>query len=153
MFAVLHAGHDELGEFVGCPELDFEHQPPAFLGELGEREEVGDRGVVDEDVDGPEPFDGGGHELAAIVGFGEVAGDRDGVTSGGAYVLDGFLQRAGLSGVGLERAGGCGDPHAFGGQSRGDRCPEAAAGPGDDRDPGSSGLVHCRPPVVQHLIC
>ena len=86
-----------------------------------------DAGVVDEDVDAPELLDGGVDERLAVLGLGDVGGDRDRAAARRLDELLGLLEL--LDAPRAERDVGAGLS-----QRLGERHPEAGRGAGDDRD-------------------
>ena len=86
-----------------------------------------DAGVVDEHVDPSELGHRGVDERLALLGVGDVGGDRDDAAPGVAYELRGLLEPVDPSGA--ERHVGPGL-----GQGLGERDAEAAGGAGHDRD-------------------
>ena len=133
--ALAHRRQDELGEVEGRIDLHLHHQLEALLGELGDRHEVGDGGVVDEDVDRAEGGGGLLDQPLALVGLGQVGLDERAWPPARLMRSTVSLQRAGQAA--LARLGGAGArPRrgAFHGQARGDGLADAAAGAGDQRD-------------------
>ena len=131
-----HARQHELGQLERCPHLHLEHHPVVLLGERLDGAEPRDRAVVDEHVDRAELALGLGDEAGAVLGPGEVGGDRHGRAAGVDDRLHGLVDRAferALAGLGRARRHG--DARSLGGEAAGDLGADAAAGAGDDGDP------------------
>ena len=71
-----HAGQDELGQLERRPHLDLEHHPEVLLRERLDGAEPGDGAVVDEDVDRAQLALGLLDQAGAVLGAGQVGGDR-----------------------------------------------------------------------------
>src|SRR5207302_5947087 len=71
-----HPGDDQLGQFERGTDLDLEHQPVVALLEVLYGLEVGDRGVVDEHVDGSQLLLDGGDERTPVGLAGEIGVHR-----------------------------------------------------------------------------
>src|SRR4029077_16587841 len=90
--------------------------------------ELVNTGVVDEDIEAPEVFDGGGDDALGFFRLGDIAGDSDGFASGGGDGGDDLIS-AGFAG-GVVHDYGC----TFGGEGLGDGGSDTFGGAGDDCD-------------------
>ena len=125
--ARLHHAPARLRHPVAAVEVDVDDLAE-LVGLLARRRVGGpDAGVVDEDVDAPELLDGGVDERLAVLGLGDVGGDRDRPPARRLDELLGLLQL--LDAPRAERDVGAGLS-----QRLGERHPEARRGSGDDRD-------------------
>ena len=95
--ARLHVADARLRHPVGAVEVDVDHLPELLRRLLGRRVGGADPGVVDEDVEPAERVLGLLRDAMAVVGDGDVGGDRD---AAAAECLD--------VGLGLLRGGRCG---------------------------------------------
>ena len=99
-----------------------------LFGDVFERREFVDAGVVDEHVEAAVGFFGFGEEAGDVGLFGDVGLDGDGFAAVGGDFGDDFVG-AGFAGGVVDDDGG-----AFGGERFGDGCADAFGGAGDDRD-------------------
>ena len=115
-------------------EVDRGGAQPAVDGEVLDRDEVGERGVVDQHIGLPVGVDAGLDDGGALVVFGDIAGHSGGLAAGLLNVLDGHFERAG-QGVGALLQGARRRDHfrAFGRVALGDCRADAAARAGHDR--------------------
>ncbi len=122
-----HVRDGRFGQMEHGRDVGLEGVVPLFVGDLFQRlagHLVG--GVVHEDVDLAERFYGGGDDVPAVLGIGDVAADEDGFA---ARLLDEPGRVLGVA-VLVE----VGDEHvsAFAGESDGHRPADAAVTAGDD---------------------
>jgi len=111
-------------ESHGAEKLQRKAVGPVFIGQLEKITAFGRTGVVDEKVDGPESLDGGGDDFRGGLGFTEVGGMHQALsTARGGY----FLKQ-------VFRAGDQHEAHLFLGQGQRDGVSDTATGAGDDGD-------------------
>ena len=133
--ALAHVRQHELGELERRPHLHVHHQPEPLLRKLRHRDEVGDGGVVHQDVDGAERLPGLLDQAVAILGTGQVRLHGDGLPARCLDALDRVGDRARQIVIRrFHRAGRGDDLCPFHGEPAGDRLADAAAGAGDHGD-------------------
>ena len=128
------AGSTSWARWSGASDLDVEHELHALRGELGDRDEVGDRRVVDEDVDRcPPSTTASATRRSRSSGIRDVRGDRRPrcrPQRGSARRSRGSCPRAGSSRV--HRSRGDDDRRARAAEALGDRRADAPARPCHD---------------------
>ena len=116
----------------GRIDLHLHHQLEALLSEVDHRHEVGDGGIVDEDVDGT--IEGGGlvDQALAVLHKRQVGLDKGRFGARPAQAVHRVVQGARQAALaGLSGPGRGHDPGALHGQAGADRLTYAAAGAGD----------------------
>ena len=93
-----HPRHDQLGQVERALHLDVEHELEAARGEFGDRGEVGDGGVADQDVRRAELVGGFCDEALPVLRLGQVGADRHRRAAGRADLLGGLGDGAGERG-------------------------------------------------------
>ena len=74
--ALAHGRDRQLGQVQRCQHVHLHHQPHASLGELVERSQECDGGVVDEDVRRTSPVDDLAEQALPFLGLGQVGPQR-----------------------------------------------------------------------------
>jgi hypothetical protein len=104
--ASAQARQDQRGQVERRLDLDREHQRVPLGGEILDAREVGDRGVVDQDVGGPDGAHHLGEKPCAFLGLGQIRLNRDRPPASGNDLVAGLTERSLVLGIGVHRAGG-----------------------------------------------
>ncbi len=130
-----HRRQHQLRQVEGRIDLHFHHQLEALLGEVRDRDEVGDGGVVHQDVDRAVGGRGLLDQPLALGRLRQVGLDQHRLAAGLADARDGVDERAGEPALAVfRRAGRDHDLGALYGEPRADGLADPAAGAGDQGD-------------------
>ena len=117
--------------------MDVDDGIPVALVHVEQHPVAEDPGIVDEDVESSEGVDGRVHERVRTVPVGHVVGVGDGLSAGGANLVDDGLRRPDIRTAAVDRRTDVvhDDRRALTGELERVAPADPAAGAGHDRDP------------------